>query len=55
MKQKESKSSKVPVVEINRNKYQPSRKELKEKIKIDSTPEQLARLIASPVKIKHID
>ena len=43
-----------PDLWIRPAKYQPSKAELEEDMRIDATPEELARAILQPVKVKHI-
>jgi hypothetical protein len=45
----------VPTVRIKRSSYQPSKKQLEEEIKIDATPEQLARAVGRQVNIEYED
>ena len=45
----------APTVRIKRSSYQPSKAELEEEIKIDATPEQLARAVARKVNIEYED
>ena len=40
-----------PTVEIPPQDYQPSKAELEEEIKIDATPEEVARRLMMPVKV----
>ena len=40
-----------PTVRVKPHSYQPSKAELEEPIKIDATPEQLARAVLQPVKV----
>ena len=40
-----------PTVEIPAQDYQPSKAELEEEIKIDATPEEVARRLVQPVKV----
>ena len=42
---------KPPVVRIKPSSYQPSRKELKEEIRVDATPEELARAVLRQVRV----
>ena len=38
-------------VRLKPNRYQPSKAEMEEPVKIDATPEQVARAVLRPVKI----
>ena len=46
------KQSKDSVVEVKAKSYQPSRPELREKIHIPTTPEQLAKAVVQSVAVK---
>ncbi len=39
------------VVRVKPHSYQPSKAELEESIRIDATPEQLAKAVVTPVRI----
>jgi len=41
----------LPEIRIKHHTYQPSRKELREQVKINTTPENLARSILRQVKV----
>ena len=43
--------SKPPVVRIKPSSYQPSKAELEEPVKIDATPEELARALGRKVRV----
>ncbi len=40
-----------PEVRVKPHKYQPSRVELGEPVRIDATPEELAKAVLSPVRV----
>ena len=40
-----------PVVRITPSSYQPSKAELEEDVRIDTTPEELARVVLRPVRV----
>jgi len=42
-----------PVVELKHPSYQPSVAELNEDVRIDATPEQLARALGRQVDVRH--
>lgn len=42
-----------PVVEVPAKGYQPSKAELNEPIKVETTPEELARRLVQPVRVIH--
>ena len=44
-----------PVVRVKPHMYQPNKAELEEPVKIDTTPEQLARAALRPVKVIQAD
>ena len=46
-----SKTAPKPVVRVRPFSYQPSKKELEEDVRVDATPEELARAILRPVKV----
>ena len=46
-----AKTSPKPVVRVKPYSYQPSKKELEEDVRVDATPEELARAILRPVKV----
>ncbi len=48
---KQAKKEELPVITIKPHTYQPSRKELREQVKINTTPENLARSILRQVKV----
>ena len=43
------------IVKLRSNKYQPTKAELEEDVKIDATPDELARAVLSRVKIVRDD
>ena len=43
---------KFPTVKIKSSRYQPTKEELEEPVYIPTSPEQLAKAVTSPVKIK---
>ena len=47
------KQKRKPVVELKHPSYQPSVAELKEDIRIDASPEQLARALGRQVEVRH--
>ena len=51
---KDPPSKKPRTVEIVRSDYQPSKAELEEDVSIDTSFEDLARVVTEPVKIKYI-
>ena len=42
-------------VRVKPSSYQPTKAELEEEIRIDATPEELARAIVTPVNVVHDD
>ena len=40
-----------PVVRVKPSTYQPTRAELREEVRIDATPEELARTVLRPVRV----
>ena len=40
-----------PVVRIKPRDYQPNKAELEEDVRIDATPDELARAVLAPVKV----
>ena len=46
------KHSNGPVVKVKPKSYQPTRSELREKIHIPTTPEQLAKAVVQPIVVK---
>ena len=45
----------APTVHIKSSRYQPSKKELEEEVRIPTTPEKLAKALGRKVKIKYED
>ena len=43
------------IITLKNSKYQPSKAELEKKIRINATPEQLAKAVVQEVEIKHED
>ena len=52
MARKKSTPPEKPVVEVKPHTYQPSRAELREEVKIDTDPEQLASYLMRSVTVK---
>ena len=50
----ESKKDK-PILKIKPRNYQPSKAELREKVRLDTTPERLAECLGRQVKIQETD
>ena len=47
------KKSRKPVVELKHSSYQPSKAELEEDMRIDASPEELARALGRQVEVRH--
>lgn len=45
----------VPTVRLKSSRYQPSKAELEEEIRIDATPERLAKAVVRTVQIERED
>ena len=52
---KKTQKRKRRTIEIVRSTYQPTKAELEADIRIDATPEEIARSLCQPVKISYID
>ena len=52
---KRSKHKDVPTVRLKSSRYQPSKAELEEEVRIPTTPKRLAKAVVRTVKIKHED
>ena len=44
-----------PTVRLKSNRYQPTKAELEEEVRIPTTPQRLAKAVVRTVKIKHED
>ena len=47
-----NKAEKKPIVQVKDGKYQPTKKELEEKVQIPVSPEELAKAVLRQVKIQ---
>ena len=47
----EPEAKQKPVVRVRPHAYQPSKAELDEEVRLDATPEELARAVLQPVQI----
>ena len=47
------KSERKPVVEVRHSSYQPSKAELNEDMRIDASPEDIARAVGRQVEVRH--
>lgn len=45
----------VPTVRLKSNRYQPSKAELEEEVRIPTTPKRLAKAVVKTVRIEHDD
>ena len=52
---KEKLDGSPPTVRIKSSRYQPSKKELEEEVRIPTTPEKLAKALGRKVNIKYED
>ena len=50
---KRSSRKDVPTVRLKSNRYQPTKAELEEEVRIPTTPKHLAKAVVRTVKIKH--
>ena len=41
----------LPIVRVKPHAYQPSKAELEDSVRIDATPQQLAKAVVTPVRI----
>ena len=55
IKSDKTKKTKVPVkrIELAPSDYQPSKAELEEDVRLDATPEDVARSVLQPVRVRH--
>lgn len=45
----------APTVRVKSSRYQPSKAELEEEVRISTTPARLAKAVVKTVKVKHED
>ena len=52
-KKAKAQEPKRPVIELAPSEYQPSKAELEEDVRLDATPEDVARSVLQPVRVRH--